>query len=214
MTSKRVRFTKHNPHDSNKVPIQNGKNIFIVSIDPGVKNCGIYIGMMNTETNEHKTIFLDCLRFASGKEGRYKRILKKLDEFKHIFERMHYVVIEEQVKPNYTAIKMAHFLIGYFMGLFRSLDTKTKPVVIELSSKAKTRILDAPPNMTYPQRKKWCWEKACLFLSSRKNKEYEMPFLSHLTTSKKNDDMGDAICQCYAWIKMMSDSETTVGSVE
>ncbi len=77
-----------------------------------------------------------------------------------------------------------------------------RPLVIEITSQAKTRLLECPKGLSKYQYKKWCANKAIKYLEDREN-EKELAFVNSIKGSKKKDDMGDAICQYYAWMKIM-----------
>ena len=62
----------------------------------------------------------------------------------------------------------------------------------------KTRLLGCPKGLKKPEYKVWCREKAIELLKSRGEREEK--FINFLKNSKKKDDMGDAICQCEAWL--------------
>ena len=102
---------------------------------------------------------------------------------------------------SYDNTRMGQHLISYFCTRFKNVGNR--PRIIEFNSQSKTRLLGCPPGTSKYNYKKWCREKAIEFLTERDNEEHEKKFISCLNSSKKSDDMGDAICQTYAWIMTM-----------
>ena len=91
---------------------------------------------------------------------------------------------------------MGQHLITFFMTYLKNKGNR--PIIIEFNSQSKTRLLGCPKGMKKPEYKVWCREKAFELLESRGEKEKK--FMDFLKNSKKKDDMGDAICQCEAWL--------------
>ena len=208
------RFNKNNPvglgkppfalfssHDL-EAPVQRNENIIVTSIDPGIVNCGVYINCTNTETGEMKSLYLTKLQF-NKEDNHYISSLKILDDLERknkFFSSSHYIVIESQMAVSYDNTRMAQHLITYFTTRYRN--EGNRPVVIEFNSQSKTRLLDCPKGMKKPEYKKWCHEKAISLLESR-NLKSEEKFIKLLKSSKKADDMGDSVCQFYAWDMVM-----------
>lgn len=194
-------FASFNPH-LKEAPVMRNKNMIIVSIDPGIVNCGVYINCLNTETGKETSIYMARLEFNKG-ENHYVsslKILNELEETEKYFSSAHYIVIESQMAVSYDNTRMAQHLITYFMTKLK--DKGNRPLIIEFNSQSKTRLLDCPKGMKKPQYKKWCQEKAISFLEDRKSPKEEK-FITCLKVVKKGDDMGDAVCQMYAWMKVM-----------
>ena len=84
-----------------------------------------------------------------------------------------------------------------------------RPIIIEFNSQSKTRLLGCPKGLKKPEYKVWCREKASELLKSREN-ESEEKFINCLEKAKKKDDMGDAVCQCEAWLMVYSGEAITV----
>ena len=195
-------FSIFNPHTYD-APVMRNKNIIITSIDPGIVNCGIYVGCYNIETEEHTSIFLGRLTFNTG-ENHYTESMKQLEELEEkekCFSSSHYIVIESQMTISYDNTRMAQHLITYFSSVFKNKGNR--PLIIEFTSQAKTRLLECPKGLKKYQYKKWCKEKAKSLLESRE-KDGEKKFIRCLEVNKKTDDMGDSICQYYAWILVMN----------
>jgi len=194
-------FASFNPH-TRDAPVLRNDNMIIVSIDPGIVNCGVYVNCINTKTNTETSIYMARLEF-NKEDNHYVasiNILDQLEETEKYFSSAHYIVIESQMAISYDNTRMAQHLITYFMTKLK--DQGNRPLIIEFNSQSKTRLLDCPKGMKKPQYKKWCQEKAISLLKDRNNPREEK-FITCLEIVKKGDDMGDAVCQMYAWMKVM-----------
>ena len=194
-------FCEFNAHDY-EAPVMRSENMLITSIDPGIVNCGVYVSCYNTEKKVHSSLYLARLTFDRA-NNHYNESIKKLEELEekyHFFSNSHYIVIESQMTVSYDNTRMCQHLITYFMSAMKNKGSR--PVVIEITSRAKTKLLECPKGLSKYQYKKWCTEKAITFLKERKN-DKEEDYINSLQTTKKKDDMGDAICQYYAWFKIM-----------
>jgi len=194
-------FCEFNPHDFD-APVMRNKNILITSIDPGIVNCGVYVSCYNTEKKTHESLFLARLTFNS-ENNHYVESLKQLNDLEEnhgFFSSSHYVVIESQMTVSYDNTRMCQHLISYFMSTYKNKGNR--PLIIEITSQAKTRLLECPKGLSKYQYKKWCANKAIKYLEDRGG-EKEENFIDSIKGSKKKDDMGDAICQYYAWMKIM-----------
>jgi hypothetical protein len=190
-------FASFNPHDY-EAPVLRNENLIITSIDPGIVNCGLYINCINTKDFSQKSILLTKLEFNKG-ENHYVESLKKFTELeeKHkYFSSSHYIVIESQMAISYDNTRMGQHLISFFMTYLKNKGNR--PLIIEFNSQSKTRLLGCPKGLKKPEYKKWCKEKAVDLLKSRGKSEEK--FADFLEKAKKKDDLGDAICQCEAWL--------------
>ena len=167
----------------------------IVSIDPGIKNCGFFIGRIWC-SGHHECKFLSRINFCDPKyadglaseTSYFNNVFVKLDKLASFFENTHYIVIEKQMTVNVKLIKFTHYLICYFM---RSLSGKGYlPLIFEIDSHLKTKTLGAPSFRKKPQRKEWCRNFVLTMLKKSDTSLFE--FISKLG---KNDDVSDAICQ-------------------
>jgi hypothetical protein len=179
------------------------QNMLIVSIDPGIVNCGIYVCSLDTFTEKHHSQYLERLTFNDG-DNYYETALKKLNEIEEntkFFSSAHYIVIETQMSVSYDNTRICQHLITYFMTAFK--DKGNRPVVIEISNQAKTKLLMCPKGLTKYNYKKWNTNKAISILKDRKD-ESELEYINKMESSKKKDDMGDAVCQYEAWMLMLN----------
>jgi len=194
-------FIIYNPHQK-QGPLFDGENITIVSIDPGIKNCGMYIEKINTKTDEKKSILLTRMQFDQS-ENYYTDSIKqfeKLEKKANLFSQAHYIIIEKQMAISYQNTRMGQHLITFFTTITR--DKGNLPVVMEFSPKAKTKVLDCPPGMKKPEYKKWCYHKAVDLLKKRDSPD-EQKFIDCIEIAKKKDDMGDTICQAESWWRII-----------
>jgi hypothetical protein len=98
--------------------------------------------------------------------------------------------------------RMGQHLITFFCTLLRNKGKK--PIILEITPKAKTKVLKCPPGMKKPEYKKWCTNKAIELLESREDpREERFITCMECATKGKKDDMGDTICQAEAFIKII-----------
>lgn len=187
-------FNVFNPHDG-KAPIYDGESIIVTSIDPGIKNCGVYIFKYNLLNGRKRSLYLARLQFSQEENNHYISSIKKFEDLEkksEILSRSHYIVIEKQMTISTQNTRMGQHLITFFSTFLRNKGKR--PIIMEFSNQAKTKLLKCPPKMKKPDYKKWCYRKAIDLLESRDN-EAEEKYIECLTITKKKDDMGDAICQ-------------------
>lgn len=187
-------------------PYRDHKYIDSVSIDVGRKNFGLYIErryrngfiatieLSNTNFEEYKKKSRNESRF-------YNAIRRKLDEFLHIYQVCHYVVIEKQMRRNTPAIEIFQFILGYFM--FVCKENINCPLIIELSAKVKTKYL----NCQMKNIKKWSELKSLELLNLR-NDEYGLHCYNQCETKK--DDIGDTVVQLEGFFVMFEEQLTRV----
>ena len=83
-----------------------------------------------------------------------------------------------------------------------SLENKgCKPMICEVDTYFKSRILKAPPKMTKPELKKWCRDYALNVLKERG----DMTAYNAIESAGKQDDLGDVVCYCEGWYKAMTE---------
>jgi len=196
------KYALYNVHTNKDAPVVNNDNIIITSIDPGIVNFGIYVVAYNKKKETFVSIFLSKLKF-DRKNNHYIDSINQLNELEenfNYFSNSHYIVIESQMSISYDNTRLGQHLITYFCSTLRNKGVN--PVVVEFNSQAKTKLMGCPKGMKKPQYKIWCREKAVELLKSHPNKEHEQSFLTLFETGKR-DDIGDAICQSYAWIKTL-----------
>ena len=200
--SESLPYAELNPHTI-EAPVMRNKNIIITSIDPGIVNCGIYTTAYDSETKKIKSIYLEKLVFNDG-NNHYLNSLKKLEELENqhkLFSSSHYIVIESQMTVNYDLVRMGQHLISYFLTKLKNKGNR--PLIIEITSQAKTKLLDCPKGLSKYQYKKWCTSEAIKYLKEQGQGESEKDFIYKLESAKKSDDMGDSICQFLALIKII-----------
>lgn len=194
-------FCEFNVHDT-EAPIVKNDNIIVTSIDPGIVNCGVYVSCYNLKEKSHKSLYLARLTFNKGENHYIESInqLEKLEQENNFFSASHYIVIESQMTVSYDNTRLSQHLITYFMSTLKNKGSK--PLIIEITSQAKTKLLGCPKGLTKYQYKKWATEKAIELLEDR-GEDSENKYVQSITTNSKKDDKSDAICQYYAWIKIM-----------
>ena len=136
----------------------------------------------------------------------FYNMLEHLNKYKLYFDHCSYFVIEEQMKCNPMAMKLAQHCFSYFCF---SYDKNGGKKIVEFPSYHKTSILGAPKTeaglykngktkykaMDKPARKKWAIEQACAIFEKRG----ELIALNTIQQSKKKDDFSDTVCQLNAF---------------
>jgi hypothetical protein len=195
-------YSELNPHTL-EAPIMRTKDIIIItSIDPGIVNCGIYTSAYDTIKKTHKSIYLNKINFTGSSNCLVEaiNIFDKLELENKLFSSSHYIIIESQMTVNYSLVRMGQHIISYLLTRLR--DMGNRPLIIEISSQAKTKTLECPKGLSKYQYKKWCADKAIDLLKKRNDKD-EDNYIYLLENAKKKDDMSDVICQYYAMISYL-----------
>lgn len=182
-----------NPHSERPCVAAVDGLIYITVIDPGTVNCCIRCSSYNPTNGMSKTLTQCLINFTSsstpdGTTFYYDVSLKLLEPFIPYFINSHYIGIESQLSINYDMVRMGQHLTTYIMCNVRNKGHR--PLILELDSHLKTRLLNAPPKMTKPQRKKWAHEIGIKFLEA----SGEINVANMLRGCSKGDDHGDTIC--------------------
>ena len=194
-------FNFFDPHDT-PGPYHSTDSIIVASIDPGIKNCGLYVVKINLNDHSKRSLYLSRMEFDQD-ESHYTssiKILTKLEEKTKIFSKCQYIVIEKQMTMSIPNTRMGQHLITFFSTFLRNKGKR--PRIVEIVSTAKTRVLKCPKGMKKPEYKKWCHRKAIDLLEQR-DEPAEEQFITCLECAKKKDDMGDTICQAEAFYSLI-----------
>lgn len=200
-----------NPH-SNPSPILRNNNIIIVSIDPGIVNCGVYIGYYDTISKKTSSLYMArlCFNKSTNHYVESMKQLKELEEKNNYFSSAHFILIESQMSISYNNTRMGQHLLTLLSTIVK--DKGNRPLVLEYNSQIKTKLLGCPKKMKKPDYKKWCKRKAQELLEQNKDQDHEKEFIVNLNIGK-GDDMGDAVCQFFTWIKIMEDDNYFVPQI-
>jgi hypothetical protein len=194
------KFIVFNPHSLKPcVPHLNGF-IGICSIDPGVRNFCIRVGCYSTITKKTTTCLYKnydlCdqkynksdLNYIGANTYYYGALVEIIKENIDTISSCQYVAVESQLKVNYDLIRMGQHILSTLMILMK--DIGNRPLIIEIDSRAKTQMLNAPPGMDKPARKKWAHAKGVEFLRL----DGDTTWAEYVQGVKKGDDYGDVIC--------------------
>jgi hypothetical protein len=138
----------------------------------------------------------------SGKYA-FESLLVFLEQRKHLWNKCHIFVIEQQMSQNKEGLKISYHLEAYFKTCYGTF----KEVVL-FPSFHKTHVFQSGQScknvfekISYSKRKKACVDKAFEILNQRKDQDT----IWKLERSQKRDDMCDVICQlqAYKWIHLM-----------
>lgn len=199
-TSVKAPFIIFNPHSTQPCISNSDPDIIVITtIDPGIKNCAIRTSTFNIKTNISKTLLICKIDFTHvnfyehstgiGIETQYyAAIFSSLEPYERYFQYSHYIGIESQLAINYDLVRMGQHIITFLMCCTRNKGYN--PLIIELDSHLKSRLLQAPPKMTKVQLKAWARAKGIELL--RTNGENDIA--DFVQAQKKGDDYGDVIC--------------------
>jgi len=178
-----------------------------LSFDPARKNLCLHIEKRFI-SNENKTIKIETLCFKraniisveeSSKDSTiYKNISDLFDQYKNLIISCHILVLERQLPKNYKAVRVSQHVLSYLMLLTR--DLPHLPMIVEVSSTMKTKMLKATKGLSNAQTKKWSTIFGKL-LSKINNDTAALDFLEKVEKRKiKIDDPCDTIVQLEAFL--------------
>ena len=176
----------------------------LLSIDIGTKNCAFYLEEFDekrinkkTSINElyriGKKVYWNVVNFEKGNGEIFENIVLYLDSNLSLWDTCNGIIIERQMRLNYNAQVVQHFIFAYFKIKYGSFK-----YIADISATRKTQTLGAPKKMTKPERKKWAVKEA------NKVCEYREDFegMSILCASKA-DDLADSLLQLKAFQKCL-----------
>jgi len=209
--------------------IKNETFIQTIAIDPGTKNCGIRItrrwsykgvfpqpGQPPVFKGQIQTVMMVSIDFTNqvflrdektGQEKKtqddpntiyYSQVPRYLDKYIDLFSMSQYITIESQLGINYDMIRFGQHLISYIM--LKVANKGCRPLVIEIDSHFKTRLLGASGKMDKPARKRWCAEMGKKLVELWQDDSGIEAF----KIIKKKDEPGDITCQDEAWWRMLN----------
>jgi hypothetical protein len=176
--------------------LQKNEINYIVSLDPAMKNFAV--GIEERKWGEKgssialfkfavRTIATDrCQSFCLD-------FIKEMDECAEWWPHIHLVILENQMKVNSNASRIAQHALTYF--LFRCPNA----IVVEINPKLKGRILGAP-KLKYSELKKWSIGEARKILAER-NDAFGLGKLR----KGKLDDLADVICETEAFMEYLGE---------
>lgn len=167
---------------------------------PDMKRYISEIGSCGSLTYWEKKDLGDKKAFHAGHS--YFTLIEWLDTMRitGIFDDVHVILIEQQMKTNHIALSIMHHIHSYFLIYFG----RFKEVIL-YQSKHKTRVLGAALTtevdgkikaVTKYNRKKWSVTTITQLLNERKDK----CSLGILQKEKKKDDLCDTVAQCLSYV--------------
>lgn len=176
----------------------------VISIDPGIVNFCIRIEDRYRDGTV-KTVFTEK-KVLSGSEGEvmlvYNNLTEYLNSLMDVIYWGHYYIIERQMVENYQSTRIAQHVLTYFLTLCSN--SPIVPLILEIDSKAKYTVLDAPTGYNKLALKTWGQEKAKEILIGRG----EIELVNYINGSrgirgqKKQDDLCDVVIQAEAFFKL------------
>jgi hypothetical protein len=172
----------------------------ILSIDIGLRNTSFYIESFDEKKISEKTLYTEGKRefwelvdFTIGGSDVLINILDFLDKNKKIWKGCNGVIIERQMKINFLAQNLQHYIFSYFKQNYPF------KFVSDISASRKTQALGAPKKMTKPERKKWAVLEAQKVCELRN----DIRGIQMLYSKKKADDLADSMIQLKAFQKLL-----------
>lgn len=167
---------------------------------PDMKRYISEIGTCGSLTYWERKDLGDKKTFHAGHS--YFNLIEWLDTLRltGIFDDVHVILIEQQMKTNHIAVSLMHHIHSYLLIYFG----RFKEIIL-YQSKHKTRVLGAALTtevegkvkaVTKYNRKKWSVTTITQLLTSRKDK----CSLDILKKEKKKDDLCDTVAQCLSYI--------------
>lgn len=173
-------------------------SINVVSIDPGVENLGL---RMEVRYAPHRTFgnnvsTVGMTRTCITGSNVFDNLRSYLRGLHNNFLQTHITIIECQMKCNNdNVIRVSQFCLTYLSVMYPNM------IVLEISSKLKTRILGAPLKMSYAQRKKWSVLKARDLFTERGDQK-ALAILDGV--DGKLDEFGDTTTQAEAFFRLLA----------
>jgi len=149
----------------------------------------------------------DCKKGSYLDPTTFYNLTEHLDQYKHLWDKCAYIIIEQQMsfgrKYNTMALKLAQHCFSYF-----SIKYGKDLQIVEFPAYHKTQVLGAEKicnqtkagKITYKaisktDRKKWSVVVAKNILTIRNDTDS----LSYMSNAKKRDDLADVLTQLQAW---------------
>ena len=114
-------FNIFDPHDD-PAPYYDGESIIVTSVDPGIKNCAIYVQKINLLNDKKASIFLTRMDFTQD-ESHYTssiKVLEELEDKMELFSRSQYILVEKQMTMSIPNTRMGQHLISFFCTTVRN----------------------------------------------------------------------------------------------
>lgn len=207
-------YTIHHCHSTSEPKAWYKKDDYIrvMSIDPGKRNFCFRIELRFC--NKDKIITeayekIDLLGTQNTEKVTIdyinRNVLMVLDNYINLILNCDLIIIERQLSENYRMVRFSQHIITYLMVKVR--DNSLKTVIMEIDSKLKTKMLNAPRKLNKREVKLWSIEKATEILTLRKDENS----LNVLQKAKsKKDDLADTVIQIEAVFVMIHESNAPI----
>lgn len=164
----------------------------IISIDPGIVNLAVRIEIRKDQ-NVYTEILTKHKLKCKNEENIYINLINILLTYENYYKNCHFIIIEKQVKMNQNMIKLSQHIISFF--LMNTRQNIFKPIIIELDSHIKGRLLPKCNKGDHKEIKRYSIQKAMELLMNRN----DINGWNILNSEKKKDDLSDVIVQAEAF---------------
>lgn len=193
MTSKKIAKESSIIHTrNNNIFTYSCESYRIISIDPGINNLAIRIEIRQGD-NVYTEILTKHKLKSKDEENIYINLINILLTYENYYKNCHFIIIEKQVKMNQNMIKLSQHIISFF--LMNTRLNNFKPIIVELDSHIKGRLLPKCNRGDHKEIKKYSIQKAMELLMFRN----DINGWNILNSEKKKDDLADVIVQAEAF---------------
>lgn len=161
----------------------------IISIDPGIKNLAIRIELRN-----NNFVYTEVLeKHKISGDNVYINLINTLLKYEKYYKECHFIIMEKQVKMNQNMIKLSQHILSFF--LINTRNNLFTPIIVELDSKIKSRILPSCRGCDPKEIKRQSVIKAMELLTNRQ----DVNGWNIINNERKKDDLSDVVVQAEAF---------------
>jgi len=167
----------------------------IVSIDPGIVNLALRVesrtidGKIQVEVFEKTNLEKIEIPNSDGEETTYFKAISFLDKFRSFFLQSHIIIVERQIMPNYSMVRLQQHFMTYFTFILQ--ESKFYPLLVEIHPRMKNNFFQMPKGSN---AKKWIVEKAVEILTQRGDLT-SIEMMSNKFKKEKKDDLSVVVVQ-------------------
>lgn len=165
----------------------------IISVDPGIANLAIRIELRCGNNVITEVLQKHKISSKNDKENVYINLINILLTYEKYYKECHFIIMEKQLSANQKMIKLSQHILSFF--LINTRNNNYIPIIVELDSKIKSRILPKCTTKDKKERKKQSIVKAMELLACRN----DVVGWNIINKEKKKDDVSDVVVQAEAF---------------